>query len=165
MDRVAIRSRTSKAALYRRWSGRAELVLDACGKRGILDVDVPDTGDLRTDVLDLLRQVAARLATPIGGIVRGLLAETARDPELSGLLRERMHKAGPASILAVLERAVERGEVDPSVLGSRRATVATELLRNEFLLFGAPIEDASIIDIVDEVYLPLIRRSGGAAGG
>lgn len=158
MDRIAIRARTSKATLYRRWSGRAELVLDACRRPGTLDIEVPDTGVLRTDVIDLLRQISIKMATPFGGIIRGLVAETARDPELAMVLRERMRGVGPASIQTVLERAVERGEVDPSVPASRRATVATELVRGEFLLFGTPVDDATIIEIVDDVYLPLIRR-------
>jgi AcrR family transcriptional regulator len=158
MERVAIRARTSKAVLYRRWAGRAELVMDACKMRGISDVDVPDTGSLRTDVIALLRQMSAKMATPLGGILRGLLAEMTRDPEFGRLIRERVHKVGPATIHAILERAVERGEVDRAILDSRRATVATDLLRNQFLLFGAPVDDEIIIDIVDDVYLPLVVR-------
>jgi hypothetical protein len=46
--------------------------------------------------------------------------------------------------------------VEPRILKSRRATVATDLLRNQFLLYGAPVDDEVIIDIVDEVFLPLV---------
>ncbi|MBW0106035.1 TetR/AcrR family transcriptional regulator, partial [Pseudonocardia sp. KRD291] len=150
MERVAVRARTSKAAVYRRWPGRAELVLEACRERGIIEVDLPDTGALRTDVIDLLRQISAKMASPLGGILRGLLTELTRDPAFATLIRERMYHVGPSTILTVLERAVERGEVDAQVLGSRRATVATDLLRNEFLLFGVPIADETIVDIVDD---------------
>ncbi|MFI1918095.1 TetR/AcrR family transcriptional regulator [Nocardia sp. NPDC020380] len=157
MERVAIRARTSKAVLYRRWPGRAELVMDACKLNGVSDVDIPDTGSLRTDVIALLRQLSAKMATPLGGIIRGLIAETARDPEFARLVRERVH-IGPAAIDTILERAVTRGDVEPAILTSRRATVATDLLRNQFLLFGAPIDDAIILEIVDDVYLPLVQR-------
>ncbi|WP_020550820.1 TetR/AcrR family transcriptional regulator [Embleya scabrispora] len=157
MERVAARARTGKATLYRRWSSRAELVVDACKLPGVSDVDPPDTGALRTDMITLLRRISAKLAGPLGDILRGLLAETGRDPELARLLRERFHTVGPSSVRIILERAVERGEIEYTMPTSRRATVATDLLRNEFLLFGAPIEDAVILDIVDDVYLPLIR--------
>ncbi|MFE7118145.1 TetR/AcrR family transcriptional regulator [Streptomyces sp. NPDC057654] len=156
MERVAARARTSKAALYRRWPGRPELVMDAVQKFGISQMTVPDTGTLRTDVIEVLRQMAAKMCTPFGGVMRGLLAEAAREPEFAKLIRERVHPAGPAVLRTVLERAAEAGEVEPWVLASRRVTVATDLLRNEFLLFGAPIEEETITDIVDEVYLPLI---------
>jgi len=162
MERVAIRARTSKAVLYRRWPGRAELVIDACTFSDISNFDVPDTGALRTDVIELLRQLSAKFATPFGGIVRGLLTELTRDPAFGRLVRERVHKAGPGSIQTILERAATRGEVDPAILNSRRATIATDLLRNEFLLFGAPVADEIIIDIVDDVYLPLVLQSPSA---
>ncbi|MFI1181603.1 TetR/AcrR family transcriptional regulator [Streptomyces sp. NPDC020799] len=170
MDRVASRARTSKAALYRRWSGRAELVLDACKFRTLADVELPDTGVLRTDVIGLLRQMSAQMDSPFGGILRGLLAEMTSDPEFARLVRERVHTGGPVAIRTLLERAVERGEVEPWILGSRRVTVATDLLRNEFLLFGAPVDDHTITEIVDDVYLPLILspapgRAGGATPG
>jgi AcrR family transcriptional regulator len=158
MDRVAARARTSKAALYRRWSGRAELVIDACCLSSSSDVDLPDTGALRTDVIALLRAMSAKMDSPLGGILRGLLAELTRDAEFARLVRERVYTAGPAKIHVILARAVERGEVEPRILGSRRATVATDLLRNEFLLFGAPVDDEIIADIVDDVYLPLVRK-------
>jgi AcrR family transcriptional regulator len=156
MERVAARARTSKAALYRRWPGRPELVMDACKLSGMTDVDLPDTGSLRGDVLALLRQISAKMATPLGSILRGLLAEIARDEEFSRLIRERLHTVGPATIRVIVARAVERGEVESWIMDSRRVTVATDLLRNHFLLFGAPVVDAVITDIVDDVYLPLV---------
>jgi AcrR family transcriptional regulator len=158
MERVATRARTSKAALYRRWSGRVELVIEACRLHGLSDVDLPDTGALRTDVIALLRAMSAKMDSPLGGILRGLLAEMTRDPEFARLIRERVYTAGPAKIDVILARAVERGEVEPRILASRRATVATDLLRNQFLLFGAPVDDEIITEIVDDVYLPLVLK-------
>ncbi|WP_201305185.1 TetR/AcrR family transcriptional regulator [Streptomyces sp. GS7] len=165
MERVATRARTGKAALYRRWSNRAELVIDACKLSGVSDIDLPDTGALRTDVIALLRQIAAKMASPLGGILRGLLTEMTRDPDFATLIRERFHTTGPATLGVILQRAVDRGEIEPWILDSRRATVATDLLRNQFLLFGAPVDDEVVTDIVDDVYLPLIlhpapRRAG-----
>jgi hypothetical protein len=96
------------------------------------------------------------MATPLGAILRGLLGEMTRDPEFATLIRDRVHTAGPAAIHVVLRRAVARGEVAACILDSRRAAVATDLLRNQFLLFGAPIDDEIILDIVDDVYLPLV---------
>jgi AcrR family transcriptional regulator len=156
MERVAARARTSKSAIYRRWPGRAELVVDACRQQVITGGDVPDTGDLRTDLLCLLRLMSERMASPIGGVLAGLLAEMMRSPELAQAVRERVFSVGPGAVLAVLERAVARGEVATETLRSRRVTVATDLLRNEFLMHGAPIPEQTIVEIVDEVYLPLV---------
>lgn len=156
MERVAVRARTGKAVLYRRWPGRAELVVDACAAHRLTDVDPPDTGALRTDVIAALRQLSAKLAASHGDILRGLLTEAMHDPEFARLVRERVQTAGSGPIQGVLWRAVERGEIESWVLGSRRAAVAVDLLRNQFLLHGAPIPEDVITEIVDEVYLPLL---------
>ncbi|WP_326701399.1 TetR/AcrR family transcriptional regulator [Streptomyces sp. NBC_01754] len=156
MERVAARARTGKAALYRRWPGRAELVVDACAAHRMSDTCLPDTGVLRTDVLAALRQLSAKLATSHGDILRGLLTEVMHDPAFARLVRERVHTAGPGAIQGILLRAAERGEIEPWVPTSRRATVAVDLLRNHYLLHGAPIRDDVITEIVDDVYLPLL---------
>jgi AcrR family transcriptional regulator len=157
MDRVAARARTGKAALYRRWANRAELIVDACKQHVITTTEVPDTGDIRSDMIAFLRLMSARMDSPFGSMMRGLLGEMLRAPELENALRERASGVGPTVVLSILERAVARGEVAPDVLRSRRATVATDLLRHEFLLHGAPIPEETIIDIVDNIYLPLVR--------
>jgi AcrR family transcriptional regulator len=61
MEGVATRAGTGKAVLYRRWPNRAALVLAAMRRRvGPLASQVPDTGDLRQDVLIVLRQFRDR---------------------------------------------------------------------------------------------------------
>ncbi|WP_406139476.1 TetR/AcrR family transcriptional regulator [Streptomyces sp. NBC_01089] len=165
MERVAARARTGKATLYRRWPGRAELVIDACAVHRLSDAELPDTGSLRSDVFAALRQLSARLSTSHGDILRGLLTEAMHDPEFARLVRERIHTAGPGPIQDVLWRAVTRGELEPWVPASRRATVAADLLRNHYLLFGAPIPDDVITEIVDDVYLPLLLAPPSVSPG
>ncbi|AZS83497.1 TetR/AcrR family transcriptional regulator [Streptomyces griseoviridis] len=156
MERVAVRARTGKATLYRRWPGRAELVVEAYTSHHLIDAEPPDTGDLRADVIATLQQLSAKLTTSHGDILRGLLAETARNPDLARVIRERVHTAGPGRIRGVLCRAVARGDIEPWVLTSRRASVAVDLIRDHFLLYGAPIPVDVITEIVDDVYLPLL---------
>ncbi|WP_329521962.1 TetR/AcrR family transcriptional regulator [Spirillospora sp. NBC_01491] len=156
MDRVAARARTSKSTVYRRWSSRAELLVDVWRRFAITGAEVPDTGLLRTDMIVLLRLLSDRLASHVGLMLRGLLAEMVSDPELARAVREQAFSTGPSAVIAVLQRAVARGEVAASVLDSRRATVATDLLRSEFLLHGAPVPDGAIMEIVDEIFLPLV---------
>src|SRR3954470_17199318 len=57
IDMVAARAKAGKATVYRRWSSKAELVIDAvaCMKRGDLDeANLPDTGTLRGDLVALI---------------------------------------------------------------------------------------------------------------
>lgn len=165
LERVAARARTGNAVVYRRWSGRAELALDVAAMLALGEEDLPDTGDLRGDILAHLRQMAARLDSPLGQLMRGLFGEMATDGKFAALVRERIQGADSARIGILLERAVARGEVAAWIPASRRASVAVDLLRNHFVLFGAPISDEVIADIVDDVYLPLIWHPAPPSAG
>jgi AcrR family transcriptional regulator len=163
MDRVAERAGTNKNAIYRRWPSRAALAVAAYRQMAGDDLSLPDTGALRDDVLELLRRANRAWSSPIGSVQRSLLAGVADDPQLLMLIQERANDAGSALWLTILGRAVARGEARPEALHPRVATVAVVLLRNEYVTRGIPTApDHVLVEIVDEVYLPLIRGRGVA---
>lgn len=160
MDRVAKRAGTNKNAIYRRWPNRAALGIAAYRQLVDDNTEVPDTGELRADVLELLRQANRNLGTPKGDILRGLLASMREEPELLASLHEGMGDWGAELWLGILRRAVERGEARPEALTPRIATVALVLLRNEYVTRGVTsVPDEVIVEIVDDVYLPLVSSS------
>jgi AcrR family transcriptional regulator len=163
MDRVARRAGTNKNAIYRRWPNRAALGLAAYRQLAVSDQQLPDTGELRGDVLELLRRANRQLSSPAGDILRSLLGSAGDDPQLLAQLREQTADAGSGTWLTVLGRAVARGEAVPEALHPRVATVALVLLRNEYITRGTPVvPNQDLVEIVDEVYLPLIRGRGSA---
>jgi AcrR family transcriptional regulator len=157
MDRVARRAGTNKNALYRRWPNRAALGVAAYQQLVETRLGPPDTGSLREDVLAVLRQMNEDVTTPRADLVRGLMASAAEDPELFAELQKMVGDGGSALWLTILGRAVERGEASPDSLHPRLATVAVTLLRNEYLTGLSPVPDDVIVEIVDRVYLPLVR--------
>lgn len=165
MDKVAERAGTNKNALYRRWRNRAALGLAAYRRLAVHDPRLPDTGTLRGDALELLRRANRTLSSPTGDILRSLLAGAAADPELLARLREHSGDGGSGLWLTLLGRAVARGEARPEALHPRVATAAVVLLRNEYVTRGVPtVPDDVLIEIVDEVYLPLVRGRGVPPG-
>jgi AcrR family transcriptional regulator len=164
MDRVARRAGTNKNTICRRWPNRAALGIAAYRHMAVATMRLPDTGELRGDVLELLRSANRTWSSPIGGILRALLAGARDDPPLLAQIRENSADAGSAAWLTILARAVARGEAVPEALHPRVATVAVALLRNEFVTRGYPtVPDSVIVEIVDQVYLPLVRGRGGSA--
>jgi AcrR family transcriptional regulator len=161
MHRVAERAGTNKNAIYRRWPNRAALAVAAYRRIAGGDLPLPDTGVLRDDVLEVLRRANRTWSSPVGAVQRGLLAGVADDPQLLALIQERANDAGSAQWLTILGRAVARGEARPEALHPRVATVAVAQLRNEFVTRGMPTApDHVLVEIVDEVYLPLIAGRG-----
>ena len=162
MDKVAARAGTNKNAIYRRWPGRLELGM-AAYRRLSRSVEPPDTGNLRDDVLELLRGANRHWSSPLGGILRELIAAAGGASELLTQPPEQSADAAAALWLTVLGRAVARGEAAPESLHPRVATVAIDLLRNEFVLRGLPrAPDDVLTEITDEIYLPLIRNRAPA---
>ena len=161
MDRVARRAGTNKNAIYRRWPSRAALAVAAYRQVAAGELQVPDTGELRGDVLELLRRLNRDLSSPRGGLLRSLLSSIGDDRELLAQLLEQAGDATRAMSLTILGRAVARGEAAPAALHPRVATVAVVLLRHEYVMRGvAAVDDGVLVEIVDEVYLPLVRRRG-----
>jgi AcrR family transcriptional regulator len=161
MDRVADRAGTNKNAIYRRWPSRATLAVAAYRQMAAGDLPLLDTGTLRDDALELLRRANRAWSSPVGSVQRSLLAGVADDPELLALIQERSNDAGSAVWLTILGRAVARGEARPEALHPRVATVAVVLLRNEYVTRGIPTApDHVLVDIVDEVFVPLVRGRG-----
>lgn len=163
MDGVAQRAGTNKNTIYRRWPSRAALAVAAYRQLGIGDQPLPDTGSLRSDSLELLRRANRAWSSPAGNVLRSLLAGVADDPELLALIQERANDARSGVWLTVLGRAIARGEARPEALHPRVATVAVVLLRNEYVTRGIPsAPDHVLVEIIDEVYMPLIRGRGVA---
>ncbi|GII96680.1 TetR/AcrR family transcriptional regulator [Sinosporangium siamense] len=164
MDKVARRAGTNKNAIYRRWPNRTALGVAAYRELVSADPQLPDTGDLRSDALELLRRANRHWASPYGEILRDLMSSSGGAPELLAQLHD--HPGDEDAVwLTVLGRAVARGEVHPEALHPRVATVAVALLRNEYSVRGTPsTPDSVIVEIVDEVYLPLVRHRGVFTG-
>ncbi|QLQ40142.1 TetR/AcrR family transcriptional regulator [Micromonospora robiginosa] len=162
MDRVAARAGTNKNAIYRRWPHRAALGIAAYRHLSDAAMPDPDTGTLRGDALEMLRQANETWSSPHGAILRGLLAAAADDPDLLTLMRERsgadtMDRAW----ITMLERAATRGEAPGAAVHHRVATTPMMLLRAEYAMRGIPsVPDEVLVDIVDEVFLPLVRGRG-----
>lgn len=160
-DRVAARAGTNKNAIYRRWPSRAALGVAAYRSAAVAEMRVPDTGALRSDALELLRLANRTWSSPVGRVLRSLLAGVADDPELLALVHERSADAQSATWLTVLGRAVARGEIRPEALHPRVATAAIVMLRNEYVTRGVPTApDEVLVEIVDEIFLPLLRGRG-----
>ncbi|WP_309111103.1 TetR/AcrR family transcriptional regulator [Saccharothrix sp.] len=159
MEGVAARAGTSKPVLYRRWSSRAELALAAWDSRVPVDPDVPDTGSLRADLVALFERVARRTGVMVSEMIAGVMGDAFRHPEIVQVLRQRLME--PSSLTEavgeVVSRAVARGELPPVRLPHRVARAPLDLVRNEFITCGGAVDSHVIGELVDEVYLPLLR--------
>ena len=79
LDAIAARAHASKATMYRKWPGKAELIADALRRRADGGVTEPaDTGSLRGDLLLTVSAIAATFSAGDGGPSLLVLAEAIR---------------------------------------------------------------------------------------
>jgi AcrR family transcriptional regulator len=154
IDAVAARAKASKMTIYRRWSGKAELVVDALSslrKPG----EVPDTGSLRGD-LDAMASRSERPDVRFDAkLVLGVVSALARNPELRQVIREQFIGQGGDRLRRVFERAVARGEIPPDRNLDLLVSVFPAMAIHHLLIFGE-LPDASFTTaVMDELILPL----------
>jgi AcrR family transcriptional regulator len=150
MEGAAARAGAARSVLYRRWPNRAALVHAAMRHHlGSIEDQVPDTGDLRTDVLIVLRDFRDKALEVGPEVVHGLMSEaTDLPPELM--------EVSPRAITAVLTHAADRGQASRDKITPRIASLPGDLLRHEMMRPHGDTSDAFLAEIVDEVFLPLV---------
>ena len=114
MDRVAERAGVGKAALYRRWPSKREMLVELVGRFATEAVLPPDTGTLEGDLAAVIEEAIAVVSDPVvRGVIRALVAEARRSPELAAILTERFRDPRRDAGARMLRRAIERGEIEP----------------------------------------------------
>ena len=159
IDTVAARARTSKPVLYRRWKTREDLLRATVRHRGAADPPaIPDTGTLRGDLLALLAH-ANTTRNPMAALVSSMLGsyynQTGPTP---AELREAFlsQRDSASAVQQVVNRAVERGEVDSARLTPRIIALPFDLFRNEWMMTLKLVPDHVLRQIVDDIFIPLV---------
>jgi AcrR family transcriptional regulator len=151
LERIARRAGVNTTSLYRRWGSRERLVLEAMLEQVAEHVSVPDTGSLRDDLLELARTAAANSARPeVAAMARAVAAQAPHDAELAAANKrfwaERLTLDG-----AIVERAIERGEVDAATDPTEVIEAVIGPIHLRLLLTGRPVDDAFVERTVDTV--------------
>ncbi|MEU9716858.1 TetR/AcrR family transcriptional regulator [Streptomyces sp. NPDC047976] len=163
MDAIAARASVGKAAIYRRFRSKAELLF-ASAVHGMDIEPPPDTGSLRGDVRAMAGLALERLSTPAARMLTpALMVEMSRDPALVARFQGTFITQERRDLTAILERAEKRGEL-PVPLDP---TVAHLLLGGPLFLalfaFHLPVDETLLDELASVIAAGLIARSRDAA--
>jgi AcrR family transcriptional regulator len=160
MESVAARAKTGVAVLYRRWPNKDDLVLAAIRHYGTTrPVDVPDTGNLRDDMVAWLSSFSSTrvsFAAIVSAVFSGLLASSGRTP---AEVREKVLADRTLWSHQIFTRAHERGEIDLVRIPPAVLTMPFDLMRQDMLMTYKPIPPERILAIVDDLFMPLVAFS------
>lgn len=142
---VARRAGVHETSVYRKWRRAEDLALESLLAHLTVELPVPDTGSLRSDLTIFLSTMAAYLQTPLGHAFLSM-SLTPIDDETLMQAREQFWRVRQDNAATMVAKAQERGEartdVDPligveAVLGPvharvmlTRRTVDTEFINN-----------------------------------
>jgi AcrR family transcriptional regulator len=114
IEAIAREAGVGKVTIYRWWPSKAYVALDAFSKTMNKTISVPDTGNGENDLVELLR-LTMNFYSSTGQMFSEFLAECKNDPQFAIVFRERFLKPRREASREVLERSINRGEIDSAV--------------------------------------------------
>ncbi|MFB7505908.1 TetR/AcrR family transcriptional regulator [Streptomyces broussonetiae] len=162
MEGVAAGAQTGKAAVYRRWPCKEDLVADAL-VAGLPRVETaPDLGSVREDLLALCRQVREIMYSPPGIALRAVIhecddvqAERFQDVIVGGVIEPTV-----MLLREVIAHGIERGEVRSDAANGYVFDAIPAMMMYRSKVCGSEWSDGDLEEMIDQLMLPLLRPHG-----
>jgi AcrR family transcriptional regulator len=154
MEGIAARAHTGKAALYRRWASKHDLVHAA------LHHVLPPLAELRPgrSARDSLLAVFTAHRDVLAGKTAfpglDIIGQLVHEPELRAIFADAVVAPRLTIVESILRAAVRDGDIDPATLTPMTARVGPALINQHFLLTGLAPNKRELALIVDTVIPP-----------
>jgi AcrR family transcriptional regulator len=164
IEGVATRAGVGKATVYRWWPSKGALVIEAMSTARDM-VPVPESGDLRKDLLAVGKGIVQTLAhTPAGAVIPALAADIMHDPEMAEQFRSQMIRPRRSAVTQILRRAADRGELPADLDIDLLLDVYAGAVFYRVLVSGEPVTDLlaeQLVSLLLDGKAPV--KPGGAA--
>jgi AcrR family transcriptional regulator len=162
MDTVARRAGVGKAAIYRRYRSKDELIAAAVAAL-VSEIEIPDSGSTYDDLLGLMRDAVHVYSSSVAAsAMPSLVAAMSRDRELAHAIREGFLAGRRAALRAVLKRGIERGDLRPDLDLELALDVLGGPLFYRLLITGGAIDEqlaAGVAQLIVRGFAPEKRRA------
>jgi AcrR family transcriptional regulator len=157
IDAIAAEAGVSKTTIYGQWRSKSEIVVDLLSRFADAVIITPDTGDLRTDLLETLHGLVS-IAEQLRGVAPTVIAEASRDPLLADAFerfvgRWRRHER------ELVRRSIARGLIRTDL----DEEIAADLVAST-IYFRILVPGSEPIDDLPERLVDPILRAWGATG-
>jgi AcrR family transcriptional regulator len=160
IERIAAAAGVAKQTIYRWWSSKTDILMDALLQDAAEELSPADHGDLGEDLRAHLGRLARFLTRPdTGSVSRALIGQAQHDPEFAVTFRTRFLREQRDRDRVPLDRAISRGQLAPGtdVLADLDQLVGPIYYR--VLVTGEPVSRRFTDDLVDR-YLRLSSPGG-----
>ncbi|WP_202630497.1 TetR/AcrR family transcriptional regulator [Deinococcus alpinitundrae] len=161
MDLVAARAGAGKATIYRRWTSKNDLVIDAVEhlKRIQVDLeDLPDTGTLRSDLLGLGKPLSLEETEQRLKSMAGLASLLSQGQTFADAVNAAVIQPWAEAHLTLMQRAAGRGEIAADADLGTLCQILPAMAAYRSLVQRQPFNQEFLLSMVDGVLLPALRR-------
>jgi AcrR family transcriptional regulator len=164
IEDVARRAGVNKTTVYRRWPAKADLVFAALRSPLGDDVQPPNSGSLRDDLLIMARHMAKTVSSPIGRGLMRILESEDKPKELESI-GEALRSEFDAMPRRIVHAALERGEIAPSCDGEVLIGALVATIHHRIFALRRPVDEAFLHRLVtmllDGVLMAKARKVRG----
>lgn len=158
MEGIAVRAGVAKQTIYRWWSTKTEVLMDAFLQDAVEDLTPPDSGDLATDLRTYLGQLAWFIGeSDAGAVFRALLAQAQHDPAFAQDFRSRCLVPQRHRDRLLLEQAVAAGRLPAGIDLDTEADQLVGPVYHRVLVWAGPVDEEFTDALVDAF---LLRHAG-----
>ena len=159
MDAVAQRAKASKATLYRRWSSKVTLVVDALARQKATP-PLPDTGDLRSDLVGAFCGMGGLSDHDTTQTFGAVMTALSTDPEFAAEFRTQVLIPKSELSRTVFQRAADRGEIRSDLDLDLIAPALAGIVLHRLFVLGETPGPELIEHVIDQIILPAVRPRG-----
>ncbi|MFF8292908.1 TetR/AcrR family transcriptional regulator [Streptomyces sp. NPDC016309] len=159
MEGVAAGARTGKAAVYRRWPSKEDLVADAL-RAGLPTFDeAADLGGIRADLSAVCLRMRDAMYSKPGQALRAVIHEcdTVTARRFQGLIVDGVIEPFTRLLQEVVRRGIERGDVRADATDRMVGDVVPALMMYRSKMCASEWTDADVAEMIDRVMIPLLR--------
>jgi AcrR family transcriptional regulator len=156
VEAVAGRSGAAKTTIYRRYRDKAALVAAAVERRAPAEPPQLAGESLREDVHCLTAWLARSISEQDVGLLGALFAGMRNDARLAQAMRRILRRDEAAMTDGLVRQAA--GRLAPGA-APLFAEVASAVIVQRVVVVGEPCDAAFVAHLVDDVLLPLLRRT------
>ena len=150
IEGIAARAGVGKQTVYRWWSTKADVLLEAGALKADVKVSVADSGSFRGDLEQFLRDSFTLLAFPgLDGLLRSLMAEAQIDPAFATRFRDGFLNRRRDVLAAILDRARKRGDAPRDISDELAADVVFGVIWYRLLATERPLTAVDVMPLVD----------------
>ncbi|KPI14180.1 transcriptional regulator, TetR family [Actinobacteria bacterium OK074] len=162
MEGVAAGAQTGKAAVYRRWPSKEDLVEEAL-RAGLPNLDgAPDLGNVREELVALCVRAREAMFSRPGAALRSVLHECdmVQADRFHGVIFSGVVEPTVKLLHEVVTRGIERGEVRPDAANGYVFDAIPAMMMYRSKVCASEWSRGEIEEMIDQLMVPLLRPQG-----